>query len=82
MFGEELGDLSDVLFEGNLVNGGNYTINGGGGGTTGAEVEIVGNYFGRDFRYAPAGNLGPDVVFDETNVYLDTGLPVADDVVN
>ena len=82
MFGEDLGDLNDVLFEGNLVNGGNYTINGGGSGTTGADVDILGNYFGRDYRHAPAGNLGPDVVFDDSNVYLDTGLPVADDVVD
>ena len=81
MFGEDLGDLRDVRFEGNLVNGGNYTINGGGSGTTEAEVEILGNYFGRDYRHAPAGNLGPNVVFDDSNVYLDTGLPVLDDVV-
>ena len=82
MFGEDLGDLSDVLFEGNLVNGGNYSINGGGSGTTDAEVEIIGNVFGRDFRHAPAGNLGPNVEFDDSNVYLDTGEPVADDVVD
>ena len=80
MFGEDLGDLSDVLFADNLVNGGNYAINGGGSGTTDAEVTITGNRFGRDARYAPAGNLGPNVVFDETNVYDDTGLPVEDDI--
>lgn len=81
MFGEDLGDLSDVLFEGNLVNGGNYAINGGGSGTTDAEVEIRGNRFGRDFRHAPAGNLGPNVDFDEeSNVYHDTGEPIIDDV--
>ncbi len=80
MFGEDLGDLTDVLFEGNLVNGGMFAINGGGAGTEGAQVTIRNNRFGRDFRYAPAGNLGPKVQLDDTNVYDDTGQPIVDDV--
>src|SRR5690606_36964001 len=33
MFGAEDGPLGECLVEGNFLNGGNYTINGGGGGT-------------------------------------------------
>lgn len=75
-FGTTQGPLTDVLFEGNLLNGGNYTINGGGGGTEDGAATFRNNYFGRDHRYGPAANLGVNVSFDDTNVWLDTREPV------
>lgn len=73
MFGETQGRLRHAVVEGNLMNGGNYTVNGGGGGTTGAQVVFRHNRFGRDFRYGPCANLGPNVTWDATNVWHDTG---------
>jgi hypothetical protein len=76
-FGETLGVIRDCLFEGNLMNGGNFTVNGGGGGTTGSQCTFRDNRFGRDYRYGPVGNLGPGVVFDaSTNLLEDTKQPV------
>lgn len=75
-FGEEQAPLRNCLFEGNLVNGGNYTINGGGGGTTGAQCTFRNNQFQRNFRYGPAGNIGPGVTWESSNVWYDTGEPV------
>ncbi len=75
-FGEEFSPLRNVLVSGNLMNGGNYTVNGGGGGTTGAQVTFRDNRFQRDFRYGPIGNLFSGVSFDSSNVWDDTGAPV------
>lgn len=75
-FGEEFGKVYDCVVEGNLFNGGNVTINGGGGGTTGAACSFRDNQFQRDFRYGPTANLGPNVVWDSSNVWFDTGRPV------
>ena len=75
-FGEEKGPLRNCRVEGNLMNGGNFTVNGGGGGTTGAQCVFRNNRFQRDFRHGPAGNIGPGNSFDASNVYHDTGLPV------
>jgi hypothetical protein len=75
-FGETTGLIRNCLFEGNLLNGGNFTVNGGGGGTTGAVCSFRKNTFGRDYRYGAFGNLGPSAVLDATNVFGDTGLSV------
>lgn len=76
MYGEEEGPVTDCRVEGNLLNGGNYTINGGGGGTEGATCEFRDNAFQRDHRYGAAANLGPDTVWADSNVWLDSGEPV------
>jgi hypothetical protein len=76
-FGEEFAPLRNVLVEGNLLNGGNYTVNGGGGGTTDAQVVFRDNVFQRNFRYGAISSLGPGVDFDESNVWADTGAPVS-----
>ncbi len=76
-YGEEFSVVRDCLVEGNLVNGGNYSINGGGGGTRGAQCTFRGNHFQRDFRYKPAGNLGPATVWGAGNVRHHNGQPVA-----
>lgn len=76
MFGEEDGPVRDCLVEGNLINGGNYSINGGGGGQDGAACTFRGNAFQRDTRYGAQANLGPNVVWESSNVWLDSGEPV------
>jgi hypothetical protein len=75
MFGEEEGEVRDCLVEGNLMNGGNFTVNGGGGGTTGASCVFRDNALGRDFRYGVVARLGPGSEWDDSNVWLDTGEP-------
>lgn len=75
--GEEDSPVSGCLVEGNLLDGGNYTVNAGGGGTTGAVCTFEDNVFGRTSRFGPAGNIGPHIVWAPTNVWLDTGSPVA-----
>lgn len=75
-FGTTQGPISDAIVRGNLMNGGNFTVNGGGGGTSDATVSFRDNRFGRDFRFGPIGNLGPNVSFDLSNVFHDTGSPV------
>jgi hypothetical protein len=72
-FGEEDRSLRGCLVEGNLFNGGNFTINGGGGGTDGAQCVFADNAFLRDFRYGTHGNLGPNITWDATNTWFDTG---------
>ena len=75
-FGEEDSAVADCLVEGNLLDGGNYTVNGGGGGTKGAQCTFRGNVFGGSSRYGAATNLGPGVTWDDTNVWEATGRPV------
>jgi hypothetical protein len=75
-FGEEQAPVRDCLVEGNLMNGGNYTVNGGGGGTRGAQCTFRANKFQRDFRYGPAGNLFGGVTWESSNVWFDNGQPV------
>ncbi len=65
--------ISNLRVVDNLMNGGNFTINGGGRGEVDSAV-YSGNRFGRDFRYGVAGNL-ENSVWDDTNVWHDTGLP-------
>ncbi|MFC7404881.1 hypothetical protein [Georgenia alba] len=76
MFGEDSGPVRDCLVEGNLMNGGNYTVNGGGSGTDGAECAFRENAFQQDHRHGMTANLGPGVDWDETNVILGTTTPV------
>lgn len=74
--GSLLGDdwVTDLVVVGNYMDGGSYTIN---GGLDIAESEFYGdNRFGRNFRFGAVGNLSPDAVWEETNVYHDTGEPV------
>jgi hypothetical protein len=74
-FGEEDSPIRACTVDGNLFDGGNYTINGGGGGTTGAACTFLNNQFQSDFRYGPRGNLGPNTVWDAaTNVWFGTGI--------
>jgi len=67
MFGEDDNALRDCLVEGNLMNGGNYTVNGGGKGTTGAACTFRNNQFGHDYRFGTHAHLGPNVKWDSTN---------------
>lgn len=69
--GSLVGDdqISNLLVSENYMNGGNYTINGGGRDEV-ESARYVGNYFGRDFRYGVQGNL-QNSVWEDTNVWFD-----------
>jgi hypothetical protein len=76
-FGSFNGNLSNVLVENNLVNGGNYTFNANwkkvdDGTYTVTNVRIVNNKFGRDYRYGAAAHIDHGMVF-EGNKYIDDG---------
>lgn len=76
MFGEDDGAVTDCRVTGNYLSGGNYTINGGGSGTEGAACTFKDNALGKQHRYGAIANLGPKVVWDESNVWVKTGKPV------
>ena len=65
--------MRGLVVDGNLMNGGNYTINSGKSGPDPSHYRN--NVFGRDFRYGVLSS-GPGVVWDSSNVWQDTGLPV------
>jgi hypothetical protein len=73
--GSLLGDdpISDLRVIDNFMDGGNFTVNGGGRGEVDSAV-YSGNRFGRNFRYAVSGNLD-NSTWDDTNVFDDTGDP-------
>lgn len=77
MFGEDNGPVSTCLVERNYLDGGNYTVNGGGGGTTGAACTFRDNVLGSSHRYGATANLGPATDWDSSNVWLETGQPVS-----
>lgn len=74
--GSLVGDdqISDLVVTGNLMNGGNYTINGGGRQEVDS-ARYADNWFGRDYRHGIVGNL-QNSVWEDSNVWFDTGLPV------
>lgn len=76
MFGEDDGPVTDCTVTGNYLNGGNYTVNGGGSSTDGAACTFRDNALGKDHRYGAAANLGPQTDWDSSNVWLKTGDPV------
>ncbi|NYF99022.1 right-handed parallel beta-helix repeat-containing protein [Janibacter cremeus] len=67
--------ISNLQVIGNLMNGGNYTINGGRSGDTDS-AHYADNRFGDDYRYGAVGNLQDGSVWEDTNVWHDTGEPV------
>ncbi|GAB3022616.1 hypothetical protein GCM10011376_28160 [Nocardioides flavus (ex Wang et al. 2016)] len=71
--GSLLGDdqISNLRVIGNYMDGGNFTVNGGGRNEVDSAL-YSGNRFGRNFRYGVSGNLD-NSVWDDTNVYDDTG---------
>lgn len=76
MFGEDDGPVSDCDVKGNYLDGGNYTVNGGGSSTDGAACTFRDNVLGSNNRYGSTANLGPQVDWDSSNVSLKTGDPV------
>lgn len=64
--------ITGLLVEENLMNGGNFTVNGGGGEV--ASAIYRNNSFGRDFRYGVAGNIGAGT-WERSNVFQDDGTP-------
>lgn len=77
MFGEDDGPVTDCTVEGNYLDGGNYTVNGGGSGTTGAACAFRDNVLGENHRYGGVANLGPEVDWHSSNVWMETGDPVS-----
>ncbi|HEV7758274.1 MAG TPA: right-handed parallel beta-helix repeat-containing protein, partial [Acidimicrobiales bacterium] len=67
------GPLSGLVVDGNLMNGGNYTINAGKSSPDPSYWRN--NRFGRNFRYGVITG-GPGVVWESSNVYDDNGQPV------
>ena len=65
--------MRNLVVDGNLMNGGNYTINSGKSGSDPSYYRN--NVFGRNFRYGILSS-GPGVVWDSSNVWQDTGQPV------
>lgn len=68
--------VADLLFEGNLLNGGNYTVNVR-KDTAASNIVFRRNVFGRDCRYGAVTGLVGGVTWDVTNVWEDDGTPVA-----
>jgi len=66
--------ITDLLVEDNLMNGGNFTINGGKDAVESALYRR--NRFGRDFRYGVRGNLTSTSVWEPNNVWNDDGTEV------
>jgi len=75
-----LEDLRNVIVRHNYMDGGNYTINAGGGsgadGYAKSNYVFSGNVFGHHARYGVIQGLGAGISFDATNVWVDTGLAV------
>lgn len=67
--------ITNLRVIGNLMNGGNYTINGGRKGDTDS-AHYADNRFGRDYRYGAVANLQDGSTWDDSNVWHDTGNPV------
>lgn len=66
--------ITNLRVIGNLMNGGNHTINGGGRGEV-ASALYAHNRFGRDQRFSVQASL-QNSVWDNSNVWDDTGMPV------
>lgn len=63
--------IRNLLVTGNLMNGGNVTVNGGGRGEV-ADAVFSHNRFGRDYRFGVAGNL-ENSRWERNNVFDDNG---------
>ncbi len=66
--------ISNLRVMNNYMNGGNFTINGGGRNEVDSAV-YSGNRFGRDYRYDVRGNLD-NSVWEASNVWDDSGLAI------
>ena len=64
--------ISNLQVIGNLMNGGNFTINGGRSGDTDS-AHYANNRFGSDYRYGAVSNLQDGSVWEDNNVWDDTG---------
>ena len=87
LLGEEFGDLRNVLVQNNLLNGGGYSVYGGGDDNNVSGVKIIGNRFKRSAgggHFANGGSYGPAAHFNpgkpgnewKNNVWDDNGKPV------
>lgn len=72
IFGPATGEVGDVVFRDNYVDGGNHTVVTG----TAGSVEVTGNRFGRNHRYGPVNGPHDPLAVWEDNRYADDGEPV------
>lgn len=75
--GSLVGDdpISNLVVSNNLMNGGNYTINGGRSGDTDS-ARYTNNQFGTDYRYGIVANLQQGSIWEDSNVDHESGEPV------
>ena len=76
--GNQTGNISNVVFDNNIVNGGNYSFNANwtnldAGLYSASGIRIVNNRFGRDYRYGPKANMRTSLVVWANNIWDDTG---------
>jgi hypothetical protein len=75
LIGADLDSISNVVVEGNYLNGGNYTVYAGADrGNSATGIKIINNRFGRDFVFGPKSVDGN--ITWSGNVWADTGAPV------
>jgi hypothetical protein len=68
--------VTDLLFDKNYLNGGNYSVYCP-ADSRNTNAVFSNNKFGRDARTGPANGCGPpDIIWQNTNTYLDTGQPI------
>lgn len=73
-------NISNLVFDNNYVNGGNYTFNANwtnvdAGLHTVSNIRITNNVFGRNFRYGPKASMSHGIVWSG-NTWADSGGPV------
>jgi len=77
MLGADLGDISSARVEGNLLNGGNFTVYAGAeAGRTATGITISGNRFGRGSVYGPGDVAATTGVTWTGNVWHHSGLGI------
>lgn len=77
--GNQTGDIIGLLFNNNLIDGGNYSFNANwtaydAGTYTASNIQITNNRIGRDFRYGTNAHMRSDIVNYSGNIWDDTGL--------
>ena len=74
--------LSDMLVEGNYMDGGSYTVRGGSGPRDRALISryvFRHNTFGHDCGFGPVNGIDAPVTWDPTNHWIDSPLPLTSD---
>lgn len=73
----DFANIFDVLFESNVLNGGNFTLYLVSDSFTVSDVISRGNRWGRDYRFGPTSIVGVANLTWENNVWDDDNTPVS-----